>query len=54
MSCTKEGDLVLDPFVGSGTTSVIAKTLKRNSIGIEKDKKYLDIAKKRLSQTTLD
>lgn len=32
---TKEGDWVLDPFVGSGTTSAVAKRLKRNSIGIE-------------------
>jgi site-specific DNA-methyltransferase (adenine-specific) len=54
MSCTKEGDLVLDPFVGSGTTSVVAKTLNRNSIGIDKDKKYLDIAEKRLSQNVLN
>jgi site-specific DNA-methyltransferase (adenine-specific) len=54
MSCTREGDLILDPFVGSGTTSVVAKTLNRNSIGIDKDKKYLDIAKKRLSQNILN
>jgi site-specific DNA-methyltransferase (adenine-specific) len=54
MSCSKEGDLVLDPFVGSGTTSVVAKMLNRNSIGIDKDKKYLDIAEKRLSQNTLN
>jgi site-specific DNA-methyltransferase (adenine-specific) len=53
LSCTKQGDLVLDPFVGSGTTMVVAKTLKRNSIGIEKEKKYIDIAKKRLSQSIL-
>lgn len=53
LSCTKEGDLVLDPFVGSGTTSVVSKSMGRNSIGIDKEKKYLDIAKKRLSQSTL-
>lgn len=53
ISCTKKGDTVLDPFVGSGTTSAVAKTLGRNSIGIEKEKKYTDIAKKRLSQATL-
>lgn len=53
LSCSKERDLILDPFVGSGTTSVVAKMLNRNSIGIDKDKKYLSIAKKRLSQTNL-
>ena len=50
LSCTNEGDTVLDPFVGSGTTSVVAKMLGRNSIGIEKEKKYYDIIQKRLNQ----
>ena len=50
LSCTKEGDTVLDPFVGSGTTSVVAKMLGRNSIGIEKEKKYLNIIEKRLNE----
>ena len=49
LSCTDEGDTVLDPFVGSGTTSAVASILGRNSIGIEKEKKYLSIIKKRLS-----
>lgn len=48
LSCTKKGDLVLDPFVGSGTTSVVAKSLDRNSIGIDKESNYIKIAKKRL------
>ena len=48
LSCTNEGDTVLDPFLGSGTTSVVAKMLNRNSIGIEKEKKYLGIIKRRL------
>ena len=42
---TKPGDVVLDPFLGSGTTSVVAKGLGRNSIGIEILKEYYDIAK---------
>jgi len=50
LSCTDEGDLVLDPFVGSGTTSAVAKYYGRNSIGIEVNKKYMDIIKKRLNK----
>ena len=42
---TKPGDIVLDPFLGSGTTCVVAKGLGRNSIGIEILKEYHDIAK---------
>ena len=48
LSCTNKEDIVLDPFLGSGTTSVVANMLGRNSIGIEKEKKYLSIIKKRL------
>jgi len=47
-STSKEGETVLDPFVGSGTTSVVAKEHGRNSIGIDKEKKYLPIIKKRM------
>jgi DNA modification methylase len=50
---TKKGDLVLDPMVGVGTTSVVAKTLGRNSIGIDLSAKYCKIAKSRLAQQTL-
>ncbi|MBS3092348.1 site-specific DNA-methyltransferase [Candidatus Pacearchaeota archaeon] len=55
LSSTNEGDIVLDPFVGSGTTSVVAKYYGRNSIGIEINKKYQEVIKKRLqkSQKTL-
>ena len=49
LACTDEGDTVLDPFLGSGTTSFVAKTLGRHSIGIEKEAKYLPIIQKRLS-----
>ena len=49
LACTDDGNTVLDPFLGSGTTSVVAKMFNRNSIGIEKEKKYLSIIKKRLN-----
>ncbi|MFC1558261.1 DNA-methyltransferase [candidate division KSB1 bacterium] len=45
---SKEGDVVLDPFIGSGTTGVISKRLKRNFIGFEINKDYYDIAKNRI------
>ena len=48
LSSTKENDIILDPFVGSGTTGVIAKRLNRKFIGIDSESEYLDIAKKRL------
>ncbi|MCC7430968.1 site-specific DNA-methyltransferase [bacterium] len=51
---TKENDLVLDPFLGSGTTGVVAKKLNRNFIGFEIDETYLEIAKKRISETQPD
>lgn len=41
---TKRGDIVLDPFLGSGTTSIAALKLDRNSIGIEILKEYYDLA----------
>lgn len=46
---TKEGDLILDPFMGSGTTGKACKNLNRNFIGIELDKKYFEIAKDRIN-----
>lgn len=45
---SNEGDTVLDFTMGSGSTGVAAKKLKRNFIGIEKDEKYFEIAKKRI------
>jgi len=50
---TKEGDLVLDPFVGVGTTLVAARNLKRRGIGIELYEKFVRIAKQVLGQKTL-
>jgi len=44
-----EGDIVLDPFIGSGTTAVVCKTLNRHFIGIDINPDYCEIARKRLS-----
>jgi len=49
LASSHEGDLVLDPFVGSGTTAVVAKRLGRNFIGIERDTAYADAAEARLA-----
>ena len=51
LSSTNKDDIILDPFLGSGTTAVVAKKLQRNFIGIEQDKEYISLAKKRLKQT---
>ena len=48
LASSNEGDVVFDPFVGSGTTAVTAKKLKRNFIGIEREKEYVALALKRL------
>lgn len=49
LAASKEGDLILDPFMGSGTTGAAAYKLKRKFTGIEKDKKYYDIANRRIA-----
>ncbi len=47
---TFEGDVVLDPFVGSGTTCIAAIMLKRHYIGIDINKEYVKLAQKRIAQ----
>lgn len=48
---SNEGQLILDPFMGSGTTGVACKELNRNFIGIEIDEDYYEIAKNRIGET---
>jgi len=47
---SKENDLVLDPFIGGGTTAVVCKRLKRNFIGFEIDDKYHSLALKKIEE----
>lgn len=47
---SNEKDTVLDPFMGAGSTGLACKELNRNFIGIELDKQYFDIAKKRIEE----
>jgi site-specific DNA-methyltransferase (adenine-specific) len=49
-SYTNKGDLVIDPFMGSGTTGVACQRLGRLFIGIEKEKQYFDTAVKRIKE----
>ena len=50
LATTKENDLVLDPFNGSGTTGVVCVATKRKYIGIEIDKDYIRLTKKRMNE----
>jgi site-specific DNA-methyltransferase (adenine-specific) len=52
-SCPENG-IVFDPFLGSGTTSVVAKKLNRNFAGIEMNEEYCCLAEKRLQMAKAD
>ena len=50
LGTTKPGDVVLDPFFGTGTTGAVAKMLGREFIGIEREAEYREVAKKRIAK----
>lgn len=54
LASSNEGDVILDPFVGSGTTSVVAKKLNRKYIGIELNEEYCCWTEKRLDAAEID
>nr|WP_272210226.1 DNA methyltransferase [Marinicella sp. W31]MDC2876090.1 DNA methyltransferase [Marinicella sp. W31] len=49
LSSTKPGDVVLDPFLGSGTTAAVAKRLGRHFVGVEREQDYIDAATARIA-----
>ncbi|MGF1550199.1 MAG: site-specific DNA-methyltransferase [Sphingomonadaceae bacterium] len=51
LACTEVGDVVLDPFFGTGTTGAVARRLGREWIGIERERKYVGIARERIDST---
>ena len=52
LATTNKGDIIFDPFLGTGTTAVVAKKLGREYFGIEKDKKYFLAARERINKAT--
>jgi modification methylase len=51
LACTNPGDVVLDPFFGTGTTGAVARRLGRQWIGIERESKYVKVASERIAST---
>jgi modification methylase len=51
LACTKPGDVVLDPFFGTGTTGAVATRLGRRWIGIEREPAYVSVARERIAST---
>jgi DNA modification methylase len=49
LASTNPGDVILDPFFGTGTTGAVAKKLRRHFIGIEKDPRYVELARRRIA-----
>jgi modification methylase len=51
LACTKPGDVILDPFFGTGTTGAVARRLGRRWIGIERERSYVKVARERIDST---
>jgi modification methylase len=51
LACTRPGDVVLDPFFGTGTTGAVARRLGREWIGIERERRYVKVARERIEST---
>ena len=51
LACTRPGDVVLDPFFGTGTTGAVARRLGRQWIGIERETRYINVARRRIDST---
>ncbi|HVQ08937.1 MAG TPA: site-specific DNA-methyltransferase [Allosphingosinicella sp.] len=51
LACTNKGDVVLDPFFGTGTTGAVARRLGRKWIGIERESRYIRVARERIDST---
>ncbi|MEA3016703.1 MAG: modification methylase [Sphingomonadales bacterium] len=51
LACTNPGDIVLDPFFGTGTTGAVARRLGREWIGIEREQRYVAVARQRIAST---
>jgi modification methylase len=51
LACTKPGDVILDPFFGTGTTGAVARRLGRHWVGIERETAYVKVAKERIRST---
>ncbi|MBN1310039.1 MAG: site-specific DNA-methyltransferase [Anaerolineae bacterium] len=54
LSSSNPGDVVLDPFFGTGTTGAVAKKLRRNWIGVERDERYISVAQARIDAVEIE
>ena len=50
LSASNKGDLIFDPFMGSGTTAIVAEALGRRWLGVERDEKYVSLARRRMAE----
>jgi site-specific DNA-methyltransferase (adenine-specific) len=54
LATTSKDDMVLDPFLGSGTTGVVALELGRRFVGVDRDEAFVDLAEKRIHSIEVD